>query len=555
MREAPHNALPADQETSVPPGGPRSRGRLRGVNSWQTDRPARPGGRWNRRFYVTAVLCAAALVGTVLGVKPIAGASAAYQEKYRPQVHFSPAENWMNDPNGMIYYKGQYHLFFQYNPSGITQDNLSWGHAVSSDLLHWKQLPVAIEQTADEMVFSGSVVFDESNSSGLGTAEKPPLVAIFTSFFKESKKQEQSLAFSVDDGATWTRYKGNPVLDTGSTSFRDPKVFWHEPTKSWLAPIALSDQNKIAFYSSPDLKTWKHLSDFGPAGATGEYECPDLFPLSVDGDSGKTKWVMVVNINPGGLQGGSGTQYFVGDFDGTKFTADSTDTRWVDYGSDFYAGVTFDDAPQRIMIAWMSNWLYGKQTPTTPWRGADSFPRELSLKTIGGAPQLVSEPIEGLSALHSGDAVASMKDTTVKDQTTALEGGGAELEIDTVLKQTDAKRFGVNVRTGKDQFTQIGYDTSTNELYIDRTKSGDVSFDPKFPGVHRAPLALDNGQLKLRIIVDASSVEVFADQGQVTLTDQIFPDPDSAGLSVFAEGGSAQVSSLDAWKLGSIWQG
>jgi len=556
MREGTHKRPVTDR------GAPET-GRSLPPGRESTTSVARSGGssrhsRWRRWPVAAAAVCAAALVSTALGVVSTASAS-TYKETYRPQAHFSPAENWMNDPNGMIYYKGQYHLFFQHNPSGITQDNLSWGHAVSSDLLHWKQLPVAITQTADEMVFSGSVVFDKDNTSGLGTASNPPLVAMFTSFFKVSKKQEQSLAFSVDDGNTWTRYTGNPVLDIGSDSFRDPKVFWHEPTKSWIVSIALAGEKKIVFYSSKDLKAWERLSDFGPEGGTGgEYECPDLFPVTVAGDPSKTKWVLLVNINPGGLNGGSGAQYFIGDFDGKKFTSDKpTDQpRWVDYGSDFYAAVTFDDAPadRHVMVAWMSNWSYGKKTPTSPWRGADTFPRELSLKTIDGRAQLISQPVGELDKLHSGDPSVKLSNTTVESKTTPVDGGGQVMDIQATLSQKDAKRFGINVRTGNGQVTQVGYDTSTKELYIDRTKSGDVSFDSTFPAVHRAPVALAGGKLQLRIIVDASSVEVFANDGQVNLTDQIFPDPANTGLSVFADGGSAQVDSLTAWNLASIWQ-
>ena len=265
----------------------------------------------------TAALSGLTLLGTP------ASADTLYHEAYRPQFHFTPAQNWMNDPNGLIYYKGQYNLFYQYNPAGTTWGNMSWGHAVSTDLVHWKQLPVAIPQDTSEMVFSGSVVNDATNSSGLGTTANPPLVAVYTSAYKATGKQAQSLAYSLDGGVTWTKYSGNPVLDLGSQNFRDPKVFWYQPTQSWLMTVALSDQHKVSFYSSKDLKAWTHLSDFGPAGATGgAWECPDLFPLPVDGNAANTKWVLVVNQNPGSIAGGSGAQYFVGDFDGTTFTSD-----------------------------------------------------------------------------------------------------------------------------------------------------------------------------------------------------------------------------------------
>lgn len=557
MRNTPYeHAAPGrgvSGDGASPPGGSR------GVTS--AARPVRRPRRFPGWLYVAALMCVAALVGSALEVRSLASAAtAAYHEEYRPQVHYSPAKDWMNDPNGLIYYKGQYHLFYQYNATGNLPGNISWGHAVSSDLVHWKELPVAIPETGDEMVFSGSVVFDKSNSSGLGTAGKPPLVAVYTSAYKKTEKQAQSLAYSVDDGRTWKRYSGDPVLNLDTTSFRDPKVFWYEPAKKWMMVVALPSQHKVSFYSSADLKTWKHLSDYGQAGAVGgEWECPDIFPMSVDGDPSKTTWVLMININPGGLNGGSATQYFTGDFDGTKFTADGSSggdkVRWADFGSDFYASATYNDAPgnKRIMVAWMSNWLYGREIPTSPWRGADTFPRELGLTTIAGKPQLVAQPVDGLTGLRSGSEAATMTGATVKNQTTTVKGGGEVLEIQADLQQTDAKQFGINVRTGKGQLTKIGYDTSSHELYIDRTKSGDVSFSSDFAKIHRAPLALDNGRLKLHIIVDTSSVEVFADKGEVTLTDEIFPDPSSTGLSVFAEGGGAKVTSLHAWKLSSIW--
>ncbi|MDQ0632836.1 fructan beta-fructosidase [Arthrobacter pascens] len=252
-----------------------------------------------------------------------AGTSSPYSETYRPQFHFTPAKNWMNDPNGLVYYQGEYHMFFQYNPSGDTWGNMSWGHAVSTDLVHWTELPLAIPQDDKDMIFSGSAVIDKDNTTGFGRPGNPAMVAIYTAADKATGKQSQALAYSTDKGRTFTKYAGNPVLDIGSNNFRDPKVFWYEAGHEWLMSAALSDQHKVAFYSSPDLKTWTHLSDFGPAGATGgAWECPDLFPLPDPANPGKQKWVLMVNISPGGIAGGSGVQYFTGNFDGTTFTSD-----------------------------------------------------------------------------------------------------------------------------------------------------------------------------------------------------------------------------------------
>ncbi|MFF6802779.1 GH32 C-terminal domain-containing protein [Streptomyces sp. NPDC012616] len=842
-----------------------------------------------RRRLLAAV---AVLSGLGLVAASPAVADTLYHEPYRPQFHFTPAQNWMNDPNGLVYYKGEYHLFFQYNPSGNSWGNMSWGHAVSTDLVHWKQLPVAIPQDDQEMVFSGSVVLDASNATGFGTRKNPPLVAVYTSAQKASGKQQQALAYSTDGGTTWTKYHGNPVLDIGSKEFRDPKVFWYAPTRRWLMAVSLADQHKIAFYSSADLKHWTHQSDFGPAGATGGvWECPDLFPLPVDGDAKKTKWVLAVNLNPGGIAGGSGAQYFVGDFDGKKFTSDdagtaytppggtvtqdfesgsfgdwtaggsafggapatgaldgqspvtgfegkafadsfhggdastgtltspeftvsgnyinfkvgggmhpydpgavlgdqpaptgetladfegstysspvgdwtttgeafgagpaqgavgdqqqvsgylgnglansfhggdastgtltspaftidkkylnfligggyhpassdaptavelvvdgqvvrsatgsddealkrsswdlsdlqgrqarikvvddntsgwghlnldqvvlsdtqakpaSTETgvnllvdgkvvasatggqsenldwasfntvayrgkkariqivdansggwghvladqfttadkpalnttrraHWLDYGADFYAANTWTDAPggRRVMVAWMNNWDYGQAIPTTPWRSAGSFPRRLSLKTVDSRVRLVQQPVGELASLRG--ARTRVPSTRVADTAVPLPVHGGSLEIQADLTPGTADRSGLDVRTGGGQRTRIGYDTTTGEVYIDRTASGATDFAPSFSGVQRAPLDLHGGRLSLHVLVDASSVEVYAENTrgeQVTLTDQVFPDPSSNGVGAFAEGGTATLDRTQAWQLKSIW--
>ncbi len=280
----------------------------------------RATGGWRGRLSRATTV---ALLGASLGAGAAeASAGTAYQELYRPQFHFTPSQHWMNDPNGLVYHRGEYHLFFQHNPFGSTWGHMSWGHAVSRDLVHWEQLPVAIPELGDEKVFSGSAVVDKENTSGLGTAREPAMVAVYTAARPGS--QAQSLAYSTDRGRTWKRYAGNPVLDIGSGEFRDPKVFWYAPERKWVMVVAKALEHKVQLYSTPDLKTWTHMSDFGPANATGgAWECPDLFPLAVDGDPRRTKWVMLVSLNPGAIAGGSGMQYFVGDFDGTTFRADN----------------------------------------------------------------------------------------------------------------------------------------------------------------------------------------------------------------------------------------
>ncbi|GJF35026.1 hypothetical protein KNE206_77260 [Kitasatospora sp. NE20-6] len=842
-----------------------------------------PVSRRTRRSSL-AVLATAVCLGLTAG-SPAVADTAPFQEQYRPQVHYTPAQNWMNDPNGLVYYKGEYHLFYQYNPNGNSWGDMSWGHAVSTDLIHWKELPLAIPRTDDEMIFSGSVVVDTDNTSGLGTRKNPAMVAVYTSAYNDGK-QAQSLAYSIDRGRTWTKYTGNPVLDIGSHAFRDPKVQWYAPTRSWLMTVSLADEHKVEFYTSKDLKSWILLSEFGPAGATGGgWECPDFFPLAVDGDPKHVKWVMVVNINPGGIAGGSGAQYFVGDFDGTTFTPDDngsytppngtvlqdfeqgdyaawattgtafgtgpatgslpgqsaitgiegtghansfhdgdsttgtltspaftatsnylnfkvgggnhphnpnavtdpqptptgtvladfegdtygawtttgtafgtgpaqgtlpgqmdvsgytgyglansflqgdattgtltsptftidkkyldfligggthpansdspttielvvdgktvrsatgsnnehldwaswdlsdlrgktaqikivdqniggwghinvdqvvlSDTQakpqssetavnlivdgkvvqsatgsdsetldwasfdlrpykgkqvqvqiadlntggwghimadqfttadqpalstlqrahWVDFGKDFYAAVTYNDAPrgERTMIGWMSDWQYAGNTPTTPWRSAQSLPRTLQLRTVGDRLQLTQQPVRSLNTLRQGPAVA-LNHLTVRPGTTALpsRGNGKALDIDAVFSPADAAKFGLKVRTGAGQETVIGYDTANQQLYVDRTKSGAVDFDPNFPGIQTAPLKPQkDGKIHIRVVVDWSSVEVFGGQGEAVITDQVFPDPSSQGVQLFTEGGSARLDSLKLWHLGS----
>ncbi len=249
---------------------------------------------------------------------------APYTERYRPQFHFSPAENWMNDPNGLVYYDGEYHLFYQYNPFGDTWGHMSWGHAVSRDLVRWEERPVALAEADSVMIFSGSAVVDWNNTSGFGTEGEPPLVAVYTGHHVSGRNQAQYLAYSTDAGRTWAKYTGNPVLDVGMKDFRDPKVFWYEPEEKWVMVVARSLDYRVSFYGSDDLKAWTHLSDFGPAAATGGiWECPDLFELPVDGDPDDTRWVLIVNLNPGGPAGGSAGQYFLGHFDGTAFVPDA----------------------------------------------------------------------------------------------------------------------------------------------------------------------------------------------------------------------------------------
>ncbi|RZK78645.1 MAG: glycoside hydrolase family 32 protein, partial [Methylobacterium sp.] len=318
----------------------------------------------------------------------------------RPALHFTPRSNWINDPNGLVFYEGEWHLFYQYNPYGDRWGHMNWGHAVSRDLLHWTELGVAIPET-EVMAFSGSAAIDWNNTSGLGRNGRPPMVAIWTGWTEATGHQAQYLSYSNDNGRTFTRFGTGPVLDIGSTEFRDPKVFWDAARKRWVMATVLANQNKVALYTSPDLKRWTKASEFGPAGKRSrEWECPDLFPLPVEG--GGTKWVMIVNISADGPAGGSAGQYFVGDFDGTRFTIDPSfgaEPQWLDRGADFYAGVTWNDTPagRRVLIAWANDWRYARNIPTFPDRGAMSLPRELGLRRTPAGYRLVHAPAAELA--------------------------------------------------------------------------------------------------------------------------------------------------------------
>ena len=639
-------------------------------------------------------------------------------DPWRPVTHYTPEKNWMNDPNGLVYHKGEYHLFYQYNPKGSDSQNMSWGHATSKDLVHWKERTVAISGTDQYNVFSGSAVVDTHNTSGFGTPGNPPMVAVWTRNDVATGIQSQSLAYSTDDGKTWTLHNGGaPVLDIGSKSFRDPKVFWDKEAKQWTMVIAKSDEHKVAFYTSPNLKDWTFKSEFGPVGdVSTAWECPDFFPMKVEGDNGKTRWMLTVNTSPS-------AQYFVGEWNGRTFKADSsgsykgkegkelasfdqdtygswtttgssfgnrpaskgdvpghmgsgyvdsfgsadsntgtltspeftvsanhlnmliaggshpysavagsqhtsvnvvvegkvvatatgndsktmfwqsldlkkwrgkkariviedknTSNHWghimvdqivlsdtaafnetvpkVDYGHDYYASVTWEGAPgdKRYAIGWMSNWTYAKDVPTKTWRSAMSTVRELKLRKVNGKERLVFSPVSELESLRTGSEFKK-SDITIGQGSTPLddEASGKSLDISLTLDPQKAKESGISVlegekkdTPGKTTGTKIGYDAAKQQIFVDRSNSGEAGFSPAFAGRSTADFKPGkDGLVRLRIIVDSSSVEVFADNGKLVMTETVYPQADAKKISLFATGGNAEARDLSVWHLGS----
>lgn len=478
------------------------------------------------------------------------------EKMYRPQVHFSPLKNWVNDPNGMVYYNGTYHLFYQHHPYSSVWGPMHWGHATSKDLVHWKREPIAIYPDSIGTIFSGSAVADLNNTSGFGKNGKIPLVAIFTQHNPDKEKarakdvQNQSIAFSLDDGKTWTKYKGNPVLKSpGIPDFRDPKVMWYEPAKKWIMCLAV--QNHISFYSSPDLKTWTKESDFGQnAGAHGGvWECPDMFPLEF---KGKQFWVLLVNLNPGGPNKGSATQYFVGQFDGNKFIADHTDTRWMDYGPDNYAGVTWSNTGKRkILIGWMSNWIYANQVPTSGWRNAMTLPRDLSLKQAGDKLLLASVPVKELAGIKLNKK--TLPPLTINGKTDITSKIQAlQIPCQLNLQLNELNDFSLTLSNEAGEKLVIGFEKDQNQFFIDRSNAGQHSFNEGFAARHFAPRFASGKQLAVTLVIDKSSVELFADGGLTVMTELFFPTKPYTHLYA-ASNEKVLINKLEYTRLKSTW--
>ena len=473
-------------------------------------------------------------------------------EKYRPIYHHTPLYGWMNDPNGMFYKDGRWHLYYQWNPYGSRWQNMTWGHSSSTDLIHWDHHPVAIEPNDLGTIFSGSSAIDHNNTAGFG---KDAVIALYTS---AGHYQMQSLASSTDNGMTFTNYADNPVI-TLPTEARDPNMFFNEKTGLWNLVLAHALEKEILIFSSPDLKNWKLESSFGKGlGARdGVWECPDLFELNVPGYNEK-KWMLIVNLNPGGPFGGSATQYFIGDFDGKTFTPDATQggyvpTKWLDFGKDFYATVSWSDAPdnRRTIIGWMSNWQYADQVPTTQFRSANTLPRDLSLfLDADGQYYAATVPAPELLKLRK-NAYASLKNIAVGRNVQTIDlpssnDGVCEIEMDIVSNGNTIKLVLSNDAGDK---VKMAYDPKTHLFSFDRTESGLVDFNENFPAHTVAPTFERNGKISIRIFIDRSSIEVFHKDGKFAMTNLVFPEEPFNRLELSTTSGNAKVTSATIYPL------
>lgn len=467
------------------------------------------------------------------------------REKFRPSYHFSPLYGWMNDPNGMVYKDGEYHLFYQHNPYGSTWGNMNWGHAISKDLINWEHRSEAITPDAFGTIFSGSAVVDHNNTAGFGAGA---IIAIYT---QSGDRQVQSIAYSNDNGRTFTKYENNPVLVSEAADFRDPKVFWHKDSQRWVMVLAVGQE--MQFFTSPNLKDWEFQSSFGNGHGAhgGVWECPDLFELPVEG-TGEKKWVLLCNLNPGGPFGGSATQYFTGTFDGKKFVNESpSKTKWMDWGKDHYATVTWSDAPdnRRIAIAWMSNWQYANDVPTSQYRSPSSVTRDLSLFSVDGETYLQSAPSPELLKLREVSKKRSFKvngTRTVKNMLPINEGA-FEIELD--FKKQNAEVIGFRLYNNKGEEVDMQYDMKEKKFSMDRRKSGEVAFNEHFPAVTWTAIEDGKEGMKLRLYVDKSSVEAFGDGGRFVMTNQMFPSEPYNHIEFYSKGGAYKVESFVVYRL------
>ena len=472
------------------------------------------------------------------------------REIYRPVYHHTPAYGWMNDPNGMFYKDGVYHLYFQYNPYGSMWANMTWGHSTSRDLVHWTYEGTSIVPDAWGAIFSGSCVVDHENTAGFG---KGAVVAFYTSAKSTpwGDVQSQSMAYSLDNGKTFTKYEGNPILTSSERDFRDPKVFWYAPGKHWVMMLAVGQHMEI--YSSVNLKDWKKESEFGAMQGAhgGVWECPDLVEIPVEGTRQK-KWVLICNLNPGGPFGGSAAQYFVGSFDGKTFVNESpTLTKWMDWGKDNYATVTWNNAPDGrcVALGWMSNWQYANNVPTRQYRSANTIARDLTLYRVGEELYLKSTPSPEIKKAR-GEKVSKLSFNVAGEYevTSLLDDNKGAYEVELVIRNQGASKIAFCLLNEKGEKVSMHYDLARRQFVMDRSESGTVDFSKDFPAVTVAPADTDK-ELTLRLFVDRSSIEAFGEDGKFVMTNLVFPSLPYNKMRFTSDEKGYTVKSLKVYRL------
>ncbi|MDB5090390.1 MAG: levanase/fructan beta-fructosidase [Mucilaginibacter sp.] len=499
------------------------------------------------KIKLTGLLCIAFAINCL--------AQNAPTPQWRPLYHFTPPVNWTNDPNGLIFLNGKFNLYYQHNPFENKWGHMSWGHATSSDLVNWKKLPVAIPEMISHdtitMIYSGSAVFDKNNTSGFGSLNNPPVVAIYTADLRSQYKEKQHIAYSNDGGLTFKQYAKNPVIDLDKKDFRDPNVFWYAPTKQWIMTVAMVDEHQVRIYGSKNLKEWTKLSDFGPAGfIKNGWECPSLLPLTVNNNPAKVKWVLLVSA---GGEHGPLMQYYVGDFDGHTFKNDNAADKvlMVDYGDAFYAAIAWRDAPanKKILLGWLQN----GRPETSPWKGQMSIPRELLLKTTADGLRLIQQPASIVTGKLLGKPGVFKSNMVINNKTMPLSASGHfdgnAYWIDAEFNGAAYKKAGFNVaeKNGTGKKVIVGYDAVKQELFIDCTG---VEKDNKSAEhlVQTASMKPVNGVVKIQVLMDKSSLEVIGNDGEKVISTMIYPDTDATGLSLFTDG-KVMVKSLKIWDL------
>lgn len=472
------------------------------------------------------------------------------RETYRPVYHHTPVYGWMNDPNGMFYKDGVYHLYFQYNPYGSMWGNMTWGHSTSTDLTHWTYEGTAIVPDAWGAIFSGSCVVDKDNTAGFG---KGAVVAFYTSakFTPWGDIQSQSMAYSLDNGKTFIKYEHNPILTSTERDFRDPKVFWYAPGKHWVMMLAVGQEMQI--YSSGNLKEWKKESSFGAMQGAhgGVWECPDLVEVAVEGSKEK-KWVLICNLNPGGPFGGSAAQYFVGSFDGKKFVNESpTQTKWLDWGKDNYATVTWSNAPagRCIALGWMSNWQYANNVPTTQYRSANTLARDLTLYRVGGELYLKSKPSPEIKKARAEEKkIPTFEVKGNYEVASLLADNKGAYEIEMTIENKGTSKIDFSLMNEKGEKVAMYYDVVRKQFVMDRSASGIVGFSRDFPAVTVAPVR-NTDQIHLRLFIDRSSVEAFGEDGEYVMTNLVFPAEPYNRMVFSSDKGSYIVKSMNVYRL------